>query len=144
MPAEKDDAHRFFQDRPQGSSSGPYRIMPSKESLQANPPDTSPKAEKDVEDSPLEEDDFEVLRRMVIEYKAHRIDFSSLPRRPKFKGGKVNSGIAINAEVKRRAVERAKADPDGTGGGNLSGLIELLLWTFLGCPDDVIDKGPGK
>ncbi len=144
MPVEKDDAHRFFQDRPQGSSSAPYRLMPSKESGQGNPPDTSLKAEKDVENAPLEEDDFEVLRRMVIEYKAHRIDFSSLPRRPKFKGRKVNSGIAINAEVKRRAVERARADPDGTGGGNLSGLIELLLWTFLGCPEDVIDKGPGK
>ena len=145
MSAERDDAQRFLQESSHSSPCGPRTLVPSNESSefpQDTPPDPSHETPQDVENSPLAEDDFEVLRKMVLEYKAHRIDFSNLRRRPKFKGGKVNSGIAINAEIKRRAVERAKADPDGTGGGNLSGLIELLLWTFLGCPEDVIDRGP--
>jgi len=90
--------------------------------------------------SPLREDDLDTLKRMVEEYKAHRLDFTSLPRRPRFKGPRINTGITIRAEIKKRALERAKADPDGTGGGNLSGLIELLLWVFLGQPEDVIDR----
>lgn len=90
--------------------------------------------------SPLGEDDLRVLRRMVEEFKAQRVDFTSLPRRPKLRGPRVNTGISINSEIRLRALARAKADPDGTGGGNLSGLIELLLWMFLGCPEDVIDR----
>ncbi len=102
--------------------------------------------EEGVEKTPLGEDDLETLKRIVQEFKAHRVDFTSLPRRPKLKGPRVNTGIAINAELKRRVSERAKSDPDGTGGGNLSGLIELLLWTFLGCPKDLVDRlaGPGS
>ena len=122
------------------------RRMTSPEDPSHRPSDTgsgiSCETEERVQKPPLAGDDFEVLRKMVQDYKSHRIDFSNLRRRPKFRGPRVNSGIAINAEIKRRAVERAKADPDGTGGGNLSGLIELLLWTFLGCPDDVVDRGP--
>lgn len=87
---------------------------------------------KTVKKPPLGRDDLDTLKQMVEEYKSHRLDFSNLPRRPKLKGPRVNTGIAINKEIKRRALERAKADPDGTGGGNLSGLIELLLWVFLG------------
>ena len=68
------------------------------------------------------------------------VDFTSLPRRPRFKGPRINTGITIRAEIRNRALERAKADPDERGGGNFSGLIELLLWVFLGCPEDVIDR----
>jgi hypothetical protein len=127
-----------------GSSCTLISSEDSPEYLRDTDPDASYETAEDVDDTPLGEDDFEVLRKMVQEYKAHRIDFSNLRRRPKFKGPKVNSGIAINAEIRRRVLERAKADPDGTGGGNLSGLIELLLWTFLGCPGDVVDKGSGR
>lgn len=101
--------------------------------------------EKGTLKSPLHEDDLEVLKRIVEEYKAHRVDFASLPRRPKFKGPRVNTGISIHASIRQRALEQAKADPDGTGGGNLSGLIELLLWVFLKQPEDLIDRpGPEK
>lgn len=102
--------------------------------------DTPCGTEKDAEKRPLGEDDLDTLKRMVEEYKAHRLDFTSLPRRPRFKGPRINTGITIRAEIRNRALARAKADPDGTGGGNLSGLIELLLWVFLGQPEDVIDK----
>jgi len=102
--------------------------------------DTNPDTSCGTEKSPLLDDDLDTLKRMVDEYKAHRLDFTSLPRRPRFKGPRINTGITIRAEIRNRALARAKADPDGTGGGNLSGLIELLLWVFLGQPEDVIDK----
>jgi hypothetical protein len=113
---------------------------PEDPSEQDTDSDTPCGTEKDAEKSPLGEDDLDTLKRMVEEYKAHRLDFTSLPRRPRFKGPRINTGITIRAEIRNRALERAKADPDGTGGGNLSGLIELLLWVFLGQPEDVIDK----
>jgi hypothetical protein len=103
-------------------------------------PDTPCGTEKDAEKLSLGEDDLDTLKRMVEEYKSHRLDFTSLPRRPRFKGPRINTGITIRAEIRNRALARAKADPDGTGGGNLSGLIELLLWVFLGQPEDVIDR----
>jgi hypothetical protein len=106
----------------------------------ASIPEDPSEQDKDAEKLPLAEDDLDTLKRMVEEYKAHRFGFTSLPRRPRFKGPRINTGITIRAEIRRRALERAKADPDGTGGGNLSGLIELLLWVFLGQPEDVIDK----
>ena len=114
----------------------------SPEPFQNTKPDIPCETEKSVEKSPLGEEDLDTLKRMVQEYKAHRLDFTSLPRRPRFKGPRVNTGISIRAELRKRALERAKADPDGTGGGNLSGLIELLIWVFLGSPEDVIDRGP--
>ena len=106
------------------------------------PQDTAPDVPCDTEEEnpPLGEDDLNVLRRMVEEYKAQRVDFSSLPRRPRFKGPRINTGISIHEEIRNRALQRAKADPDRSGGGNLSGLIELLLWMFLGCPEDAIDR----
>lgn len=97
----------------------------------------------DVDQNLLDLDDIEILKIMVREYKAHRVDFSILPRRPRFKYPRVNSGITCNAEIRRRALIKAKADPDATG-GSLSSLIELLLWKFLGCPSDVVEIGPKK
>lgn len=114
--------------------------IPEDPSEQDTDPDNPCENEKSGEKTPLGEDDLDTLKRMVEEYKAHRLDFTSLPRRPRFKGPRINTGITIRAEIRNRALERAKADPDGTGGGNLSGLIELLLWVFLGQPEDVIDK----
>jgi hypothetical protein len=118
----------------------------SPEPLQNPDPDSSCETEKGGEKNPLGEHDLDTLRRMVEEYKAHRFDFTNLPRRPRFRGPRINTGITIRAEIRNRALARAKADPDGTGGGNLSGLIELLLWVFLGQPEDVIDRAstPGS
>jgi hypothetical protein len=87
--------------------------------------------------APLTFEELQLLKRMIREYKAQRLDFSELPRRPRFKGPRVNSGITCNAEIRRQALERVKADPVGTG-GSLSGLIEFLLWKYLGCPEHVV------
>ena len=118
----------------------------SPEPLQNTDPDIPCETEKGGEKSPLGEDDLDTLKRMVEEYKSHRLNFTGLPRRPRFRGPRINTGITIRAEIRNRALARAKADPDGTGGGNLSGLIELLLWVFLGSPEDVIDRAapPGS
>jgi hypothetical protein len=102
-----------------------------------NRPCVTEKTEKE----PLGPDDFDILKEIVQAYKDHRLDFSQLPRCPRFKHPKLNSGIRLNDEIRKRCLERAKSDPDGTG-GSLSSLIELLLWTFLGCPPDVVERFP--
>ena len=91
----------------------------------------------------LEPEDIEILKKVAREYKAQRVDFTRLPHRPRFKYPRVNSGITCNAEIRRRALVRAKSDPEGTG-GSLSSLIELLLWKYLGCPPDVVETGPKR
>lgn len=92
---------------------------------------------------PLDPDEFDTLKEMIGEYKAHRMDFSYLPRRPRFKSPRVNSGFTCNDEIRERASLKAKIDPHGTG-GSLSSLIELLLWKYIGCPSDVVDNPSGS
>jgi hypothetical protein len=128
-----------------GSDCTPCAVTSTEESSRFSQETGQPIAsdiKKTAKRTPLGKDDLATLKRMVKEYKSHRLDFTSLPRRPRFKGPRLNTGITIRAEIKKRALERAKSDPDGTGGGSLSGLIELLLWVFLGQPEDIIDK-PG-
>ena len=98
---------------------------------------------RDGEKLPLDPDEFDTLREMIHEYKAHRVDFSCLPKRPKFRGPRVNSGFTCNDEIRGRASTKARTDPHGTG-GSLSSLIELLLWKYLGCPSDVIERASGQ
>lgn len=139
MSRKRQDIREFAENREPGS----FCSASLSEDSSEFPQDTAPRLPCDTakaDRSPLGDDDLDVLKRMVDEYKAHRVDFTSLPRRPRFKGPRVNTGISIHAEIRNRALQRAKADPDGTGGGNLSGLIEVLLWMFLGCPEDLIDR----
>lgn len=89
----------------------------------------------------LDADDINILKIIVREYKAHRIDFTVLPHRPRFKPPRINTGIICNAEIRKRASAKAKADYQATG-GSLSSLTELLLWKYLGCPADVVKTGP--
>ena len=111
------------------------------DSLTASPEEPSPPEISSAEPS-IREDDFETLRKIVEEYKAHRLDFTLLPPRPRFASPRTNSGFTCNTEIRRRASKKAQADPHGTG-GSLSQLIELLLWKYIGCPPDVIEKPPG-
>jgi len=134
------ESHKIQNEESDTVYSASTASSPKDPSEQNTDPDTSCGTEEGAKKSPLRNDDLDTLKRMVEEYKAHRLDFISLPRRPRFKGSRVNTGISIHAAIRDRALERAKADPDGTGGGNLSGLIELLLWVFLGQPEDVIDR----
>jgi len=58
---------------------------------------------------------------------------------PTFTGDRHNTGIHINKVIHTRVKERIAADKHSTG-GSLSRLTELLLWRFLGEPDDVLEK----
>jgi hypothetical protein len=93
-----------------------------------------------VSQNHLDADDVNILKTIIREYKAHRMDFTVLPPRPRFKPPRINTGIICNAEIRKRASAKAKADPNVTG-GSLSSLTELLLWKYLGCPSDVVKTG---
>jgi len=90
----------------------------------------------DINGQPLEPEELQDIREILRQYKAH--DLSGLPRRPTFKDPRINSGFVCNEEIRKRALAKAKADPRATG-GSLSSLIELLLWRFIGSPEDVIE-----
>jgi len=94
---------------------------------------------KPVESSkqPLKPEELQAIREILQQYQAHEI--SNLPRRPTFKDPRINSGFLCNAEIRKRALQKAKADPRATG-GSLSSLIELLLWRYVGSPEDVIEE----
>jgi len=57
--------------------------------------------------------------------------------RPVFNGKTRNSGIRVNEEILRRAVNKARQDKTQTG-GNLSQLVEWLMWKYIGEPPDVV------
>jgi hypothetical protein len=81
----------------------------------------------------------EEIRELLLQYKKLRVDVSSLSRRPVFKGPRTNSGIRCDDVLRRRALAKARQDSTRTG-GNLSSLIELLLWEYLGRPEDVVES----
>jgi hypothetical protein len=81
--------------------------------------------------------EIEVLREIIQTYRANRLDL--FVGRPRFKRPRSNSGILLNNEIKKRASEKARADPEATG-GSLSGLVELLLWRYIGSPSDVVER----
>lgn len=81
----------------------------------------------------------EEIRELLRQYKKITVDVSSLSRRPVFKGPKTNSGIRCDDVIRRLAWAKAQQDSTRTG-GNLSSLIELLLWEYLGRPEDVVES----
>lgn len=82
--------------------------------------------------------EIEVLREIIQLFRTNKLDLTL--GRPRFKKPRSNSGILLNDEIRRRALEKAKADPDATG-GSLSSLVEVLLWRYIGSPSDVVE-GP--
>jgi hypothetical protein len=58
--------------------------------------------------------------------------------RPVFKGRRRNSGFHVNDTILKRAMEKVKKDKVRTG-GSLSLLVELLLWEYIGKPEDVLE-----
>jgi len=81
-----------------------------------------------------------VLQDMAAWWEKNRgavIKVASAP--PVFKGERHNTGIHINKVIHDRVREEILADKHTTG-GSLSRLTELLLWRFLGEPDDVLEK----
>lgn len=61
--------------------------------------------------------------------------------RPTFKRGTVKDTatktIRLSKELVKRVEREARAQKALTG-GTFNGLVELLLWRFLGCPDDLV------
>jgi hypothetical protein len=86
----------------------------------------------------LADHEIATLRKIMCLYEAQGLDSLAVPRRPRFKQPRINSGITCNDEIRRRALAKAQADP-ATTGGSLSSLIEVLLWQFIGCPPDVVE-----
>lgn len=85
--------------------------------------------------------EIEVLREIIETYRANKLELSL--GRPRFKKPRTNSGILLNDEIRKRATEKAKSDPDATG-GSLSALVEVLLWRYIGSPSDVVEGSDSK
>ena len=54
----------------------------------------------------------------------------------------VTKTIRLSAELVRRAEQKARYQDKARTGGHFSGLCEILLWEYLGCPDDLIEPEP--
>lgn len=87
----------------------------------------------------LDAEAFQALRA-VLDWWRERQDESMIlsPSRPVFKGKRRNSGFHINEEILRRATEKLKKDKVRTG-GSMSLLMELLLWEYIGRPQDLLE-----
>jgi len=85
----------------------------------------------------LEETD--TLKEMIDWWKSREAaSMDAAGRRPLFEGETKNTGVRINKVILERAVEKSKRERAKTG-GNLSQLMEWLLWIYIGSPDDVVE-----
>jgi hypothetical protein len=91
----------------------------------------------------LEETD--TLKEMIDWWKSREAaSMDAAGRRPLFLGETKNTGVRINKVILERAIEKSKRERAKTG-GNLSQLMEWLLWIYIGSPDDVVeDPHPPK
>jgi len=88
----------------------------------------------------LEETD--TLKEMIEWWKSREAAaMEASVRRPVFLGKTRNTGIRVSEAILDRAVAKAKQERLKTG-GNLSQLVEWLMWIYLGSPDDVVEH-PG-
>ncbi len=87
----------------------------------------------------LDSEAFRALRA-VLDWWRERQDETMIlsPSRPVFKGPRRNSGFHINAEILKRARRSSKKDKVRTG-GSMSLLMELLLWEYIGRPEDLLE-----
>lgn len=62
-------------------------------------------------------------------------------QRPLIQGSKKkkNTGICVDAEVLELALTKAQAEKAQTG-GSLSQLVELLLWQYIGAPEELVKQ----
>jgi hypothetical protein len=86
----------------------------------------------------------ETLKEMIEWWKTRESAMmEGSVRRPVFAGKTRNTGIRMNAEVLDRAIHKSKQERFKTG-GNLSQLVEWLMWIYIGSPTDVLDQPPPK
>jgi len=90
-------------------------------------------------------DESDTLKDMIEWWKSREsASMDAAGRRPLFIGKTKNTGIRVNETILERAVEKSKRERAKTG-GNLSQLMEWLLWIYIGSPDDVVeDPHPPK
>jgi hypothetical protein len=81
--------------------------------------------------------------RAVLDWWRSRQQESMIlsPSRPIFKGPRRNSGFHINSEILKRATAKLKKDKVRTG-GSMSLLMEVLLWEYIGRPQDLLEPVP--
>ena len=87
-------------------------------------------------------DESETLKEMIQWWKSREVAaMEASVRRPVFIGKTRNTGIRVSEAILDRAVAKAKQERLKTG-GNLSQLVEWLMWIYLGSPDDVVERPP--
>ena len=84
--------------------------------------------------------DLDNLKALLDWWKSRPEATVSTPEpRPVFTGESKNTGIRINKTILERATAQAREQRWQTG-GSLSQLVELLLWRYIGSPEDVLDQ----
>jgi hypothetical protein len=132
---------RLLEERPRPSIKATRRreIMTSRRPKQPEHP--QPKSPDDTQ--PLPQwliEDAETLQEIIQWWKNREsAAMEASDRRPAFLGKTRNTGIRVSAEILDRAITKAKEERLKTG-GNLSQLVEWLLWIYLGRPGDVVDR----
>lgn len=85
------------------------------------------------------QEETDTLKEMIEWWKSREAaSMDAAGRRPLFAGETKNTGVRINKVILERAVEKSKLERAKTG-GNLSQLMEWLLWIYIGSPDDVVE-----
>jgi hypothetical protein len=100
----------------------------------------------------LSEEKVAMLDEMLVDYRSgtlnemlswfqrtHGVGLADV--RPTFYGMRKNSGLHLNQRILNAALEKCLSDKQRTG-GSLSQLVELLLWQYLGSPDEFLRPGP--
>ncbi len=145
------DGLRSFCNRKKIDFATPRKGADPTELLQL-PQDTTPQTESpEIEDRGVLpqrdtslpqwlQDDLDNLRTLLEWWKSQPAGITLqdvMERRPVFRGKTRNSGIRVNEEILERAVTKAKQDKTRTG-GNLSQLVEWLMWKYIGEPVDLV------
>lgn len=85
-------------------------------------------------------EDTDTLKEMIQWWKNREsAAMEAAVRRPVFVGKTRNTGIRASEVILDRAVAKAKQEKLKTG-GNLSQLVEWLMWIYLGSPEDVVER----
>lgn len=140
-PWTKEYLDGFFRNHLRGLRGGkrPKRKeqpKPTKEKRQATPPET---------EAPPVQKDGEVLQEIIEWWKSGKANEAKrslfmAPHYPAFKDEfkKGNRSLSLRTEIMQRAEKKIQRDKVRTG-GSLPNLVDLLLWHYIGSPDDLLE-----
>lgn len=118
-------------------------VVTQEESPQSNTDVTQDELPKHTETQSVTEELIEQMRavaKAVYQEMQHTETQSVTDVRPVFKRGETDArSVRLDKKMMQAAIEKAQKERVKTG-GTLNGLIELLVWEYLGCPDDFIEK----